>query len=215
MLIRDELQIRITPHRLGAALQFPKDRILVASLKARFPRARWGAGTKSWHIPGKLAAHRAQLWADEQQTYLARLEQAARDSEWAAPAPAASPKPAAVPTDADPFGLSWAEWHDLGGEMRIKGRAVPRYTCGMHRLVHELDKAPGFALRLPATGEMAELMRQFDPVQLPITPLWRSGPTPHWMYERKHWFYVPVARWFGLRAVLPTVKAATMAHASR
>ena len=87
MLIREALAITVTDTRLGAAVRFAKDQALIDSLKARFPRARWGAGTKSWHIPGKMAVARAQLWAADQGQYLAALEAAARDAEWDAPPP--------------------------------------------------------------------------------------------------------------------------------
>lgn len=165
MLIRDELQIKVTPHQHGAAVRFPKDRFLISDFKARFPRARWGGGTKSWHIPGKLAGHRAQLWADQQQPYLRGLEQAARDAEWDDPAPAIISKGSAsapverpLPADADPFGLPWADWYNLSGENRIRGARWPKYICELHRDLHELGHAPGFALRLPSTGEMVRLM---------------------------------------------------------
>jgi hypothetical protein len=82
MLIRPGLQITITALHDGAALQFPKDRRLIDSLKARFPKARWGSCTKSWHVPGKLAVHRTTLWAAQQQAYLDGLEAKARDAEW-------------------------------------------------------------------------------------------------------------------------------------
>lgn len=214
MLIRDELQIKVTPHQHGAAVRFPKDRFLISDFKARFSRARWGGGTKSWHIPGKLAGHRAQLWADQQQPYLRGLEQAARDAEWDDPAPAiiskgnaSAPVERPLPADADPFGLPWADWYNLSGENRIRGARWPKYICELHRDLHELDHAPGFALRLPSTGEMVRLMAQFDPVRLPTHPLWRGGPMAHWMYERQHWFFVRLPYWRPLRSALPEIKS--------
>lgn len=82
MLIRTEYQITVTRLHDGVALRFAKDATLIASLKAHFPKARWGAGTRSWHIPGKLAYNRATVWAAEQEAYLAELEGTARDAEW-------------------------------------------------------------------------------------------------------------------------------------
>lgn len=59
--------ITVTALENGAAVQFPYDAERIARLKARFPKARWGAGTSSWHIHGKLAAKRAEAWAAEEQ----------------------------------------------------------------------------------------------------------------------------------------------------
>ncbi|MFE1598153.1 hypothetical protein [Methylobacterium sp. ID0610] len=86
--------IQITALHDGAAVQFQKEKDLNDSLKATFPKARWGAETKSWHIPGKLAVSRALRWAEERQAERAAQEQAAeqarRDAEFEGrPAPAA------------------------------------------------------------------------------------------------------------------------------
>lgn len=59
--------ITVTPLPDGAAVRFAKDAARNARFRARFPRARWGAGTGSWHIPGKTAAQRAALWASEEE----------------------------------------------------------------------------------------------------------------------------------------------------
>lgn len=91
MHIREAHRITITQLHGGAAVQFFCDPHLNKSLKARFPKARWGAATKSWHIPGKLAGERAALWAAEQDDYLKSIEARARDAEW--DAPAQPPKP--------------------------------------------------------------------------------------------------------------------------
>ncbi len=72
----------IQPLPTGAAVQFPKDRALIDRFKVRFPKARWGAGTKSWHIPGKLAVTRVEKWAAAEAPYLRAIEQALRDLEW-------------------------------------------------------------------------------------------------------------------------------------
>ena len=82
MLIRPEFDINVTATKLGAAVKFPKNNSMIADFRSRFPRARWGAGTKSWHIPGKLAVRRASLWAAEQKGILAKMECDARDAEW-------------------------------------------------------------------------------------------------------------------------------------
>jgi hypothetical protein len=74
--------ILVTPIEDGAAVQFPKDRELIDRLKARFPKARWSVTTRSWHIPGKFAAKRAEKWAVDEQAYLRQLLQAERDAEF-------------------------------------------------------------------------------------------------------------------------------------
>lgn len=92
-MIRPELAIVITALHDGAAIRFPKDRDLIARFRQRFSAARWGVATRSWHIPGKLAASRAEKWADDERGYLLRLEQMARDSEWLASAGQTTTKP--------------------------------------------------------------------------------------------------------------------------
>ncbi|ADE84777.1 hypothetical protein [Rhodobacter capsulatus] len=114
MLIRDSLRITINSLHGGAAVQFPKDTTLISSFKARFPRARWGSGTRSWHIPGKLAAARAQIWAEEQSDYLGRLEMAARDAEWADQSKP-SPRPA----------IRSIMWHAIPGQPSRRATAAP------------------------------------------------------------------------------------------
>lgn len=54
--------IEITLLHTGAAVRFPYDAGRIARFRAAFPRALWGEGTRSWHIPGKLAARRAEIW---------------------------------------------------------------------------------------------------------------------------------------------------------
>lgn len=216
MLLREEYQIIITPHQNGAAVQFAKDRTLIDSLKARFPQARWGKGTQSWHVPGKLAGHRLQLWADEQQPYLRALEQRARDAEWDAP-PLTAPAPRAerIAADADPFDLDWSDWRNLGTPDMLDRRRYPLYHCLLRREVFELGKHPGFALRLPQTGQMVRLMHPLDPVRLPVTPMYRNGPTARHMYERLHWYFLPVSRWQAVRGTLPAIKKAITHHDTR
>ena len=80
------MPITVQPLDNGAAVQFPKDAALNNSFKSRFPKARWDAGTASWHIPGKLAVARAQKWASEHEDAVRHadreVEQERRDAEW-------------------------------------------------------------------------------------------------------------------------------------
>lgn len=92
MQIREQYRITVTDLNGAASVQFARDPHLIASLKARFAKARWGRGTASWHIPGKLAYARATIWAAEQDAYLRSLETRARDAEWDAPAPPPKPR---------------------------------------------------------------------------------------------------------------------------
>lgn len=91
--------IDITPIEGGAVVRLPDDRTLLDGFRARFPKAFWGEGTRSWHLLGRLAAKRLALWAAEQQAHLRLLEQHHRDLEWEDAAPAACrhvPSPVAV-----------------------------------------------------------------------------------------------------------------------
>jgi len=85
-MIREELRITVTPLPDGAAVRIPKDAALIKRFRRRFRKAIWGPGTQSWHVPGKLAAKRAEQWASDELPYLWQLEHRARDVEWEAAA---------------------------------------------------------------------------------------------------------------------------------
>ena len=101
--------IEITGLHDGAAVRMPADKTLIAAFRARFPKAFWGAGTRSWHVPGKLAARRLALWVAEQQAYLQALDRAALDAEWEAADPnrPAAPPSAIAAAPASPRAGTW------------------------------------------------------------------------------------------------------------
>lgn len=81
--IFDPKSVKITKLSTGAAVTFGYDRDAVADFKKTFPKARWSADTKTWHVPGKLAGNRADRWLAAQQDISAKLAKAdavARDA---------------------------------------------------------------------------------------------------------------------------------------
>lgn len=49
----------------GATVTFPRSFEMNASLQSAFPRCRWNKVSRVWDIPGKQAANRAMIWANE------------------------------------------------------------------------------------------------------------------------------------------------------
>jgi hypothetical protein len=77
----------VTARPDGAAVQFSvAESLLLPRFKQSFPRARFRAATRSWHVPGVLAVSRvtrfAEAVAQEQHKAQARIERILRDAEF-------------------------------------------------------------------------------------------------------------------------------------
>lgn len=74
--------IVVTPVDDGATVKFPKNAAVIAALKDSFPKARWHASAREWHVPGVRAQKRLEIWAAKHEPIFVAAKQARRDLEW-------------------------------------------------------------------------------------------------------------------------------------
>ena len=71
------MQIVVGEVSSGAIIAFPKDGVVLQSLKETFPKARWDQGRRAWHVPGVRAYKRSLAWVEDISGVVANREAAA------------------------------------------------------------------------------------------------------------------------------------------
>ena len=74
------MQIVVGEVSSGAIIAFPKDGVVLQSLKKTFPKARWDQGRRAWHVPGVRAYKRSLAWVEDISDVVANREAAALEA---------------------------------------------------------------------------------------------------------------------------------------
>lgn len=108
------------------------------------------------------------------------------------------------------FFEDWSEWRDLGGGWCYRyppaRRNDPLYHCTLMTRVPEMGNKPGFVLRVHGDSRIRDMLKRAGAFQRHHKPDYGYG----YQYEARCWYYVPVARWRELRAILPEIRRITI-----